>query len=47
MGLTNSRTGATRVTLEEKRRRDQEIALENGVLATLFLMTSCVLNCVM
>jgi hypothetical protein len=31
MGLTNSRTGAARVTLEEKRRRDQEIALENGV----------------
>jgi hypothetical protein len=31
MGLSNSRAGATRVTLEEKRRRDREIALEDGV----------------
>lgn len=30
MGLSNSRAGATRVTLEEKRRRDREIALEDG-----------------
>lgn len=30
MGLINSRTGAARVTLEERRRRDQEIALEEG-----------------
>jgi hypothetical protein len=31
MGLINSRTGVTRITLEERRRRDQEIALEDGV----------------
>lgn len=36
MGLTNSRSGAMRVTLEEKRRRDREIALEDGVSANLF-----------
>ncbi|KAI9509223.1 hypothetical protein F5148DRAFT_787873 [Russula earlei] len=33
MGLTQSRTGATRVTLEEKRRRDREIALEDAEYA--------------
>lgn len=38
MGLTNSRTGATRATLEEKRRRDRETALEDGVPAILFLL---------
>jgi hypothetical protein len=31
MGLTNSRTGAARITLEERMRRDREIALEDGV----------------
>ena len=40
MGLTNSRTGATRVTLDEKRRRDRETALEDGVSAILFLLLS-------
>jgi hypothetical protein len=43
MGLTNSRTGATRVTLEEKRRRDREIALENGVPITLLSISLRVL----
>ncbi len=44
MGLTNSRAGATRVTLEEKRRRNREIALEDGVSITLLLFSSCFLN---
>jgi hypothetical protein len=44
MGLTHSRSGAMRVTLEEKRRRDREIALEDGVLADIFLVPSCVLT---
>jgi len=40
MGLTNSRLGsAARVTLEEKRRRDREIALEDGVSTTPCLLT--------
>jgi hypothetical protein len=39
MGLTNSRIGAARVTLEEKRRRDREIALEDGVSSTPCLLS--------
>lgn len=31
MGLINSRAGATRVALEERKRREQEIAMEDGV----------------
>ena len=31
MGLINSRGGATRVALEERKRREQEIAMEDGV----------------
>jgi hypothetical protein len=44
MGLTNSRAGATRVTLEEKRRRYREFALEDGVSIALLLFSSCILN---
>jgi hypothetical protein len=47
MGLTNSRTGTTRAPLEEKRRRDREIALEDGVSASLFLILYCFLICLM
>jgi hypothetical protein len=31
MGLINSRAGVTRVALEERKRREQEIAMEDGV----------------
>lgn len=31
MGLINSRAGATRVALEERKRREQEIAMEDGM----------------
>ena len=48
MGLTNSRAGATRVTLEEKRRRDREIAIEDGAFAyfTGRFVLPCFLICV-
>jgi len=46
MGLTNSRAGATRVTLEEKKRRDREIALEDGVFLIMRSVLLCVLICV-
>ena len=32
------------MTLEEKRRRDREIALEDGVSANITLIPSCVLT---
>ena len=44
MGLLNSRTGATRVTLEERRRRDQEIALEDGMSTSRFAVILYVLK---
>jgi hypothetical protein len=34
------------VTLEEKRRRDREIALEDGVCSTLCSVPSCGLICI-
>jgi hypothetical protein len=46
MGLTNSRTGAARVTLEEKKRRDREIALEDGRFTSRLLVLSWLLTCV-
>ena len=35
MGLINSRAGAPRVTFEERKRREPEFALEDGVSTSL------------
>jgi hypothetical protein len=43
MGLINSRAGVTRVTLEERKRREPEIALEDGV-STPALLFYCVFS---
>jgi len=44
MGLTNSRSGATRAALEERKRREQEITLEDGVLTSPFVVLLHILN---
>ena len=44
MGLINSRAGVTRVTLEERKRRDPDFALEDGVSTYCFAVLLCVLK---
>jgi hypothetical protein len=41
MGLINSRAGATRVALEERKRREQEIAMEDGVSTSCLVVLPC------